>query len=118
MGSRRVEEFGLAWLVAVMSIAGPQPMSSLWGRLSSLPAWVFWNGRLESLPHVGELCLPCRQPSAFFRSQTEPGNQENRCGYAFLLFSNKSNKAGNVVKVSGTAATMPITMDQPRNSSE
>jgi len=39
-------------------------------------------------------------------------------GRPFLLFSNKSNTAGNVVNVSGTAATMPITMDKPRNSRE
>ena len=39
-------------------------------------------------------------------------------GYEVLRFSNKSNTAGNVVSVSGTAANMPIIIAQPRNSRE
>ena len=39
-------------------------------------------------------------------------------GQELLLFSNRSNTAGKVVRVSGTAANMPMIMAKPRNSRE
>jgi hypothetical protein len=39
-------------------------------------------------------------------------------GQELLVLSNRSNTAGKVVRVSGTAANMPMIMAKPRNSRE